>query len=116
MRKDWLPERDNISYYFIRYLLLRKIHIEEQSGSRVDLRTLNHEYPGSNTVLRCETLDTFSHSTLRQSTQLYEYHLAIDSGGYLYKQHSRTNCSMAGCFTEKLRWCLIEQVCQGSKV
>ena len=43
-------------------------------------------------------------------------YLAIDSGGYLYDQPSRINYSMAGCFPEKPRWCLIEQVCQGSKV
>ena len=41
---------------------------------------------------------------------------AIDSGGYVYEQSSRTNCSMTGCFPEKPRWCLIEQVCQGNKV
>ena len=34
-------------------------------------------------------------------------YLAIDSGGYLYKQHLHINCCMAGCFLEKLRWCLI---------
>ena len=33
----------------------------------------------------------------------------------MYKQSSRSNCSMAGCFHEKLRWCLIEQFCQGIK-
>ena len=44
-------------------------------------------------------------------------YLAIDSDGYVYEQHSRINCKhMAGCFPEKLRWCLSEQVCQGSKV
>ena len=43
-------------------------------------------------------------------------YLVIDSGGHWYKQASHINCSMAGCFPEKLRWCLIEQVCQGSKV
>jgi len=42
--------------------------------------------------------------------------LAIGSGGYLYEQHSLINCSMAGCFLEKLIWCMIEPVCQGSKV
>ena len=35
-------------------------------------------------------------------------YLAVDSGGYLYEQPSRIYCSMAGCFSEKLRWCLIE--------
>ena len=41
-------------------------------------------------------------------------YLAIDNGGYLYKQ--RINCNVAGCFPENLRWCLVEQVCQINKV
>ena len=32
-----------------------------------------------------------------------------------YEQSSRFNCSIAGCFPEKLKWCSIEQVCQGVK-
>ena len=40
---------------------------------------------------------------------IYEY-LAIDSGGYVYEHPSRINCSIWP------RWCLSEQVCQGSKV
>ena len=43
-------------------------------------------------------------------------YLAKDSGGYLYEQPSRINCSMAECFLEKLRQCLIEQIGHGSKV
>ena len=39
-------------------------------------------------------------------------YLAVDSGGYL---SSCIICSMAGCFTKKLRWCLIEQVCHREK-
>ena len=42
-------------------------------------------------------------------------YLAIDSSVCLYEQPSCINCSMTGCFTEKLKRCLIEQVCQGSK-
>ena len=35
----------------------------------------------------------------------------------MYEQPSRINCSIwSGCFPETLRRCLIEQVCQGSKV
>ena len=41
---------------------------------------------------------------------------AIQSGVYVYEQSSRINCRVAECFPAKLRWCLIEQVCQGSKV
>ena len=36
-------------------------------------------------------------------------YLDIDSGGYLYEQPLCSSCSVAGCFPEKLRWCLIEQ-------
>ena len=38
-------------------------------------------------------------------------YLSVDSGGYVYEQPSRINCSVPGCFPEKLRWYLIEQVC-----
>ena len=40
-----------------------------------------------------------------------------DSGGYLCMTNSlNINCSWVGCFPEKSRGCLIEQVCQGSIV
>ena len=63
--------------------------------------------PGLNLVVGCQTLGQFI--TLLQFTQLY---LAIDNGGYLHELPSRINCSMAGCFRKKVRWYLIEQVCQ----
>ena len=57
-------------------------------------------------ILHCSS----SHSCMNE-------YMAIDSGGYLYAQPSRINCSMAGCFPEKLRWHLIEQAaCMGNKV
>ena len=40
-------------------------------------------------------------------------YLATDRGGYLNKQSSRSNCSMAECFPEKSKWHWNEQVCQG---
>ena len=40
-----------------------------------------------------KTLGKFFYSTLLQFTQLYEY-LAIDSGGYVYKQPSHIHCSI----------------------
>ena len=45
-------------------------------------------------------------------------YLAIESGGCVYKQPSRINCSiwLDGSQRKKLRRCLIEQVCQGSNV
>ena len=83
----------------------------ERSGSGVELRTLDYENPGSNPGCCVKTLGKFFHSTLLQYTQLNKNeYLAIGSGGYVYEQH------MAGCFPEKPRWCLSEQVCQGSKV
>ena len=42
--------------------------------------------------------------------------MAIDCGVYVYEQPSRFNCCVGECFVAKLRWCLIEQDCQGSKV
>ena len=45
--------------------------------------------------------------TLRSLSCVNEY-LAIDSGGYLYKQPSRNKYSMAGCFLEQLTRRLIE--------
>ena len=57
-------------------------------------------------ILHCSS----SHSCMNE-------YMAIDSGGYLHEQPSRVNCSMAGCFPEKLRWHLIEQsACMRNKV
>ena len=63
----------------------------------------------------CETLGKFFTLYCSSSLSWIEELLAIDIGGYLYKQPLCINCSVAGCFSEKLRWCLIEQVCQGVK-
>ena len=46
---------------------------------------------------------------------LMEEYLATDSDEYLCTNSSRFNCSIAGRFPEKLKWCSIEQVCQGLK-
>ncbi len=56
-------------------------------------------------ILHCSS----SHSSIKDCR-------AIDGGVYVYEQPSRINCCVAECFVAKLRWCLIEQVCQGSKV
>ena len=42
-------------------------------------------------------------------------YLAIDSGGYNHvnKNSLPSNCSIAGCFQEKLKWCSIEQIWLG---
>ena len=72
----------------------------ERSGSWVTLRTLNKENPGSNPVLQCDILDKCFNAPVHSAVNEY---LAIDSGGYLYEQRSRINCSVAGCFPEKLR-------------
>ena len=42
--------------------------------------------------------------------------MAIDCVVYVYEQPSRFNCCVGECFVAKLRCCLIEQDCQGSKV
>ena len=64
-------------------------------------------------MLPCQTLGKFFHSTL-QFTQLYEW-----LPGY---KHWWTDICvgivsalMAGCFSEKPRWCSIEQIWQGGK-
>jgi len=54
-------------------------------------------------------LGKFFHSTLLQFTQLNQNeYLAIDSGGYVYEQPLRINCSMTGCFPEKPR-CMVSE-------
>ena len=65
----------------------------ERSGSGVELRTLDYENPGLNPGCGVKTLGKFVHSTLLQFTQLNEY-LAVESGGYVYEQLSRINCSI----------------------
>ena len=42
--------------------------------------------------------------------------MAIDCGVYVYEQPTRINYCVAECFLDKLRWYLIEQLCQESKV
>ena len=53
------------------------------------------------------------HSNCFCSFSCINEYLAIDSGGYV---SSHINCSMWLDASQKPRWCLIEQVCQGSKV
>ena len=67
----------------------------ERSGSAVELRTVDYENPGSNPGCGVKTLGKFFHSTLLQFIQLNKNeYLAIDSGGYVYEQPSRINCSI----------------------
>ena len=69
--------------------------LEECSGSGVELRTLDYENPGSNPGCGVKTLGKCFHSTLLQFTQLNkDEYLAIDCGGYVYKQPSRIKCSI----------------------
>ena len=69
------------------------IELVERNGSGVELRTLDYEYenPGV-AVLKhwasCFTLHCFS------SLSCTNEYLAIDSGGYVYEQPSRINCSI----------------------
>ena len=67
----------------------------ERSGSGVELRPLDYENPGSNPGCGVKTLGKFFHPTLLQFTQLNKNeYLAIDSGGYVYEQPLRINCSI----------------------
>ena len=67
----------------------------ERSGSGVELRTLDYENPGSNPGCGVKTLGKFFSLYIApvHSAELNEY-LAIDSGGYVYEQPSRNNCSI----------------------
>ena len=69
-------------------------------------------------MLHCVALGKFFFFTIHCSSLLscMNGYLTIVSGGYFYEQPSCIDWSVAGCFPEKLRWCLVEQICQGSKV
>ena len=71
-----------------------KVNVE-RSGSGVELRTLDYENPGSNPGCGVKTLGKFCSLYIApvHSAELNEY-LAIDSGGYVYEQPSRINCSI----------------------
>ena len=64
----------------------------KRNGSGVELRTLDYENPSSNPVLLKPWASVF---TLHCSSSLscINQYLAIDSGGYVYEQPSRINCS-----------------------
>ena len=64
----------------------------ERHGSRVELQTLDYENPGSNPVLKpWASFFTLHCSTSRSCINEY---LVIDSGGYVYEQPLRNNCSI----------------------
>ena len=89
--------------------------IVEGSGSGVELWTLSLENLGSNLAAVLKPWASVFTLHCSNSLSCTNEHLAIDNGGYLYKK-PLINCSVAGWFPEKPRSCLIEQVCQGSKV
>ena len=70
---------NNIDYYVF----------VERSGSGVELRTLDYENPGS----RVPWASFFTLHCSSSLSCLNEY-LTIDSGGYVYEQSSRINCSI----------------------
>ena len=86
----------NLHYcLYLRSECLYSVTHVERSGSGVELRTLHYENPGSNPDSGVKTLGKCFHSTLLQFTQLNKTeYLAIDSGGYVYEQPSRINCSV----------------------
>ena len=90
--------KDDIWMSFLCLLFQIQIIINkfvERSGSGIELQTLDYEKPGSNPGCVVKTLGKFFHSTLLQFTQLNKTeYLAIDSGGYVYEQPSRINCSI----------------------
>ena len=60
----------------------------ERSRSGVELRTLDYENPGWNPGCGVKTLHCSS------SLSCLNEYLTIDSGGYVYEQPSRINCSI----------------------
>ena len=66
----------------------------ERSGSGVELRTLDYENPGSNPGCGVKTLGKFFTLHCSSSLSCLNEYLTIDSGGYVYEQPSRINCSI----------------------
>ena len=69
------------------------IIVVERNGSGVELRTLNYENPGSNSVVLKLWASVFIVHWSSSFSCINEY-LAIDSGGYVYDQPSHINCSI----------------------
>ena len=92
-------------------LILRYDTIDA-TGSGVELRTLLRE-PRFESCAAKLNLWGICFFILHYSSSLscMNEYMATNSGKYLYEQPSRINCSVAGCFPEKLRRCLIEQIC-----
>ena len=77
------------------FSLIPCVYYVECNASGVELRTLDYENPGSNPVSR--VLKPWTNVfTLHYSNSLscINEYPAIDSGGYVYEQPSRINCSI----------------------
>ena len=67
----------------------------ERKDSGVELRTLDYENPGSNPALRYKNVgQVFFTLHCSSSLSCINEYLTIDSGGYVYEQPSRINCSI----------------------
>ena len=66
----------------------------ERHGSGVALRTLDYENPGSNPGCGVKTLGKFFTLHCSSSLSCLNEYLTIVSGGYVYEQPSRINCSV----------------------
>ena len=108
------------SFHDISHLSITPVTVKswcrvDHSGSGIEFWTLDLENPGFDPVLPWNLEQVFS-------LDIPPVHLAVwmstwlkTSGGYMYEQSSPINGSMAGCFPENLKWCLVEHVCQGVK-
>ena len=66
----------------------------ERNGSEVELRILDYENPGSNPGCGVKTVGKFFILHCSSSLSCINEQLAIDSGGYVYEQPLRINCSI----------------------
>ena len=65
----------------------------ERNGSGIELRTLDYENPASSAgVLKRWAIFFTLHCS--SSLSCINKYLTIDSGGYVYEQSSRINCSI----------------------
>ena len=66
----------------------------KRNGTGVELQTLDYENPGSNPDCGVKTLGKFFTLHCSSSLSCINEYLVIDSGGYVYEQPSRINCSI----------------------
>ena len=74
-------------------IITKGLYFVERSGSGVERRILDDENPFSNPAVLKPWARFFTLHCASSLSCINEY-LAIDSGGYVYEQPSRINCSI----------------------